>query len=87
MDIVQRAYSGLETRGGVLRFNPVLPKGLGAVEFEIRYRGHWLNVRITRDTLQITSRPHIVGPIRIALDGATHELAPGNTLRLALASR
>jgi trehalose/maltose hydrolase-like predicted phosphorylase len=87
VDIIQRAYSGLETRGDVLRFNPVLPKGLASVEFEIRYRGHWLNVRITRDALRVTSRQHLVGPIQIALDGTTHVLAPGNTLQLSLSSR
>ena len=36
LDLVQRCYTGLETRQVVLRFNPVIPEELGAVAFDIR---------------------------------------------------
>ncbi len=84
VDIIQRAYTGIETRGDVLRFNPVLPKGLKSMQFEIRYRGHWLAVRITGNTLRVVSRPHEVGPIQIALGDEKRELRPGNTLEFQL---
>lgn len=84
VDIIQRAYTGIETRGDVLRFNPVLPKGLKSVEFEIRYRGHWLEVRITGETLKVASRPQEIGPIEVALGEDIRELKPGNTLEFQL---
>ena len=41
VDLVQRCYTGLETRDGVLRLNPNLPDELDGLDFDVRYRGHW----------------------------------------------
>jgi len=83
VDILQRSYTGLETRGGILRFNPFLPQGLDAVHFNIKYRRHWLDVKITRERLIISSRPDPVAPIRIGFRDEIVELKPGNTIDFA----
>jgi Glycosyl hydrolase family 65, N-terminal domain/Glycosyl hydrolase family 65, C-terminal domain len=41
VDLVQRCYTGLETRQDVLWLNPSLPQELDGLDFEVRYRGHW----------------------------------------------
>jgi alpha,alpha-trehalase len=54
VDLVQRAYTGLEVRGGVLHFNPHLPEGLKRLKFSLRYHHHLVEVDITEDTLRLT---------------------------------
>jgi len=45
VDLVQRCYAGLETRGDTLWLNPCLPDDLKEVQFNVRYRQHWINLR------------------------------------------
>jgi alpha,alpha-trehalase len=84
VDIIQRSYTGIETRGNILWFNPVLPRGLKSIHFDIKYRGHWLNVRIDHAMLQITSKQKAPAPIKIGYKDNTFQLKPGNTLEFAL---
>src|SRR5690606_31510052 len=51
VDLVQRCYTGIETRQDVLRLDPVLPAGLGALSFQIRYRGHPLHLDFRTDSI------------------------------------
>jgi trehalose/maltose hydrolase-like predicted phosphorylase len=77
IDLVQRACTGIEVTGGVLRFNPRLPESVKALEMCIRYRGHWLDLSLTHDVLNVHSREGGAGPIRIASQGDLHTLAAG----------
>ncbi|WP_299759722.1 glycosyl hydrolase family 65 protein [uncultured Pontibacter sp.] len=54
VDLVQRSFTGLEIRDNVLWLNPVLPEEIGCLKFQIRYRGHWVSLEVTHDTLRIT---------------------------------
>ena len=48
VDLVQRCYTGLETRQDVLWLNPSLHEKLDGLDFEVRYRGHWgINLHLT----------------------------------------
>jgi trehalose/maltose hydrolase-like predicted phosphorylase len=38
VDLVQRCYTGLETRDNVRWLNPSLPEELGGLDFDVRYR-------------------------------------------------
>lgn len=80
IDLVQRSYTGLELRGGVLWLNPDLPDDLPSLRFEIGYRGQWLAIGIDRRRLRIAARPGVAPPIRIGLPGRTADLAAGQTL-------
>jgi alpha,alpha-trehalase len=84
VDIVQRCYSGLETRGGALWFSPRLPKALNRLQFEIEYRRHWIKVEISKDVLRLTSRPQQIPPISIGFEGRVMALAPGETIEFDL---
>ena len=41
VDLLQRGYTGLETRDDVLWLDPTLPAGLAELAFKLRYRRHW----------------------------------------------
>jgi alpha,alpha-trehalase len=84
VDILQRAYSGIETRGEVLWFNPSLPKGLKSVRFNIKYRGHWLNVNINETLLRITSTQPARLPVKIGFKDQVFEMKPAATLEFEL---
>jgi alpha,alpha-trehalase len=79
VDLLQRGYAGLETRGDVLWFGPALPEKLHALEFEIHYRGHRLQVRITPERLRLSTIPSEVAPIRVGFGDEVVELSPGST--------
>jgi trehalose/maltose hydrolase-like predicted phosphorylase len=79
VDLLQRGYAGLEVRGDVLWFNPALPKELEMLEFGIRYRGHRLRVRITQETLRLSTIPSDVAPIYVGFGDQVVEIVPGST--------
>ena len=69
---------GSETRGDVLWFDPALPEKLHALEFEIHYRGHGLQVRIA-ERLRLSTIPSEMAPIRVGFGDEVVELSPGST--------
>jgi alpha,alpha-trehalase len=84
VDILQRSYAGIETRENILRFNPSLPKGLRSVQFGIKYRGHWLDIKIMEKSLKISSHRHDMAAISIGFKDEIYELKPGNTVEFKL---
>jgi alpha,alpha-trehalase len=84
VDLLQRGYAGLEVRGDVLRFNPAIPEEFQALEFEIHYRGHRLQVRITREILRLSTIPSAVAPIQVGFRDEVVELGPGSTQEWSL---
>ncbi len=67
VDLVERMSTGIEVSGNVLRFNPELPKELDRLEMRIHYRGHSLDLRLTRDALIVQGRNKGIPPIYIAV--------------------
>ena len=86
VDLVQRNYTGLETRGDVLWFNPALPIGIDCQRMTLRYRKHSLVVVLTRDELRITAREMGTGTIRVACHQEEAELCAGDTVEFSLRS-
>ena len=84
VDLIQRCYTGIETRENVLRLNPYLPNDLKEIRFDIMYRQHWINVIIHSDKLQVSARTYAVAPITIGYQEDTAELKPGDTLQFDL---
>lgn len=84
VDLLQRGYAGLEVRGDVLRFNPAIPAEFQALEFEIHYRGHRLQVRITPEILRLSTIPSAVAPIQVGFRDEVVELGPGSTQEWSL---
>ncbi|MEQ8964633.1 MAG: glycosyl hydrolase family 65 protein [Azospirillaceae bacterium] len=55
VDLVQRAYAGIETRGDRLVLDPSLPNPLTCLKLRLRYRRHALTVRIDRETVTVAA--------------------------------
>ena len=79
VDLVQRVSTGIEVRGDVLRLNPELPREMKRLELRIRYRGHSLDLRLTRDSLRVHARDGAAPPISLWVGGETCEFVSGTT--------
>ena len=82
VDLLQRCFTGLETRGDRLIFSPHWPKPLGVLEFPIFYRGHRLHLRINGREVQVSAGVGNQPPIEIECRGRVVQLRPGATVRL-----
>ena len=85
VDLVQRATMGIEVSGGFLRLNPRLPQEMERLDMRIRYRGHSLDLQLTRGELVVRSHYRGAPAIRLGVRNETCELAGGNTRLFRLA--
>ena len=85
VDLVQRGFTGIETREGVLWLDPRLPEELTRVRFKIRYRRHWgLEIEVTKDRIRVSARPGDADPMKLGIAGEIVELRAGSTVERAL---
>lgn len=84
VDLIQRAHTGIETRGETLFMNPLLPTELSRLALCIYYRGHSLSINITRKKLNIISRRGRAQSIKIGIKKKIYRLKPGNSLEIDL---
>ncbi|MFB4298574.1 glycoside hydrolase family 65 protein [Actinomadura sp. NTSP31] len=78
VDLVQRCYAGLSTRGGTLHLDPRLPSAIGELRLGLRYRGHWgIDLSCHQDRLRVSLRPGVALPIRIAFGAEDVLIQPG----------
>jgi alpha,alpha-trehalase len=80
VDILQRCYTGIEARGGMLHLDPSLPDELTRLEMRIRYRRQVLDVDVDHERLRLTSHHFTAMPILIAYRGHVREMSPGSTV-------
>ncbi|MET0477878.1 MAG: glycosyl hydrolase family 65 protein [Actinomycetota bacterium] len=79
VDLVQRCYTGLETRQDVLWLSPSLPEELDGLDFDVRYRGHWgINLHLTPRRLRVRVAASDAAPVRVAVRGEVVDLPPGS---------
>lgn len=79
VDLVERVSTGIEVQGDVLRLNPELPQEMERLDMRIRYRGHSLDLRLTRDALTIGGRDREAAPILLSVEGKVCEFVGGTT--------
>lgn len=84
VDMMQRAYTGIESRAGVLWFNPCLPTAIGNLCLYVHYRDKSLTVRITDGKLVIEVTGVTPEPIRIGFKNEVYEVRQGQTREFAL---
>jgi alpha,alpha-trehalase len=85
VDLVQRGFTGIETREGVLWLDPSLPEELKRLRLKIRYRRHWgLEIEVTGDRIRVSARPADVHPMKLGIRGEIIELRAGATVERAL---
>jgi len=84
VDLIQRCYTGIETRRDRLQLNPYLPGELKEMRFDIFYRQHWINLIITHNRLTLSTKPGTAAPIKIGFRDRVLELKAGTTMKLDL---
>ena len=84
VDLLQRGYTGMEARGDVLWFNPVIPEEIRSLEFDVHYRGHLLQVHVAPEVLKLSTPPNDVATIEVGFRDEIVELAPGTTIEWSL---
>jgi trehalose/maltose hydrolase-like predicted phosphorylase len=77
VDLVERAYVGLEIRDDVLWFAPDLPPEVETLRYSLQFRGHWIDVEVDGDRLSIGHRRSAAGAVTVGLGGKTELLKPG----------
>ncbi|MEE2032734.1 trehalose-phosphatase [Rhodococcus chondri] len=83
IDLLQRCFTGLETRGDRLVLGPQWPESLGALEFPIWYRGHRLWLAVSGRQVEVSAEAGNQRPIEIMCRDQVVELQPGCTVRLS----
>lgn len=79
VDLLQRCYTGIETRENVLWLNPSLPEQLRRLKLHIRYRGHSLELAVTQGELSISALRGTTEAVQVGFAGEVHPLATGET--------
>jgi len=84
VDLLQRCFTGIATRGGVLHLDPQLPDELQEICLRIRYRGQTLILDINHEKIRVHSLHSSGRPIKIACDGKEWDLCEGEEQVIAL---
>jgi trehalose-phosphatase len=83
IDLLQRCFTGLETRADRLILSPMWPESLGVLRLPIYYRGYRLHLTIHGRSAEISVDPTDNPAIEIECRGKVQRLTPGSTLRLS----
>ncbi len=84
VDLLQRGYTGIVTRGDVLWLNPSLPENLRCLSMLIRYRGHALDLEMHQDLLRVHARASNASPIKVGIKDGVYELKAGDAREFPL---
>ena len=84
VDLMQRGFTGMEQREGVLWFNPCLPADVLRLRMNIRYRGHSLELEVTRDKLKINGDNSINDGIKVGFRKQIYVLERGDRVEFPL---
>ena len=80
VDLLQRCFTGIETRADRLILNPMWPENLGALRMPIYYRGYRLHLTIIGRSAEVSVDPTDHPPIEIECRGRVQTVRPGSTL-------
>ena len=83
IDLLQRCFTGLETRADRLILSPMWPESLGALRMPLYYRGYRLHLTIHGRSAEISVDPADHPAIEIECRGNVQTLTPGTTLRFS----
>lgn len=81
VDLVQRCFTGLETRSNRIILSPHWPESLGVLAIPIHYRGLHLHLRVSGKGVIISVDPRDAPGIEVECHGRVVQLMPGTTVR------
>jgi hypothetical protein len=79
VDLIQRCFTGLETRGDRIVLSPHWPETLGVLAFPIHYRGLHLHLRISGMGAIISVDPRDAHGVEVECRGRVIQLTAGST--------
>ncbi|UXA08366.1 trehalose-phosphatase [Mycobacterium sp. SMC-2] len=82
IDLLQRCFTGLETRDDRLILSPLWPKALDPIEFPFVYRGQRLHLRVSGRAGELTSEAGNSASVTVECRGRVHHLLPGNKVEV-----
>ncbi len=82
IDLLQRCFTGLETRGDRLVLGPMWPENDGPLSCSLWYRGHRLHLVINGRKADVTADPTGAPTIEVECRGRIHRLASGQTIHI-----
>jgi len=81
VDLMQRCFTGLETRSDRIILSPNWPESLGVLAIPIHYRGLHLHLRVSGKGVIISVDPRDAPGIEVECRGRVVQLMPGTTVR------
>ena len=85
VDLLQRGFTGLDTRRDRLYLDPCLPDGLTRMRFRMHYRQqHGVIVDVTHERLALSGRREVAPPFRLQVCGTDYEMLSGSVLEVPL---
>jgi len=81
VDLMQRCFTGLETRSNRIILSPHWPEALGVLAIPIHYRGLHLHLRVSGKGVIISVDPRDASGIEVECRGRVVQLMPGTTVR------
>ncbi|MBJ7338143.1 trehalose-phosphatase [Mycolicibacterium sp.] len=81
VDLMQRCFTGLETRSNRIILSPYWPQSLGVLAVPIHYRGLHLHLRVSGKGVIISVDPRDAPGIEVECHGQVVQLMPGTTVR------
>jgi trehalose/maltose hydrolase-like predicted phosphorylase len=86
LDLVQRAFLGMDMGDDVLSFAPPLVDRLDGLSFQMQFRGVPLLVSLDGGDLTVAALPERVGgPVRVCVGADVREILPGERCTFAVA--
>lgn len=88
IDLLQRGFTGLETRDDALGLDPCLPDPLASLRFRLRYRGHpEIEVVITHDSVTVGGTAESATVLPLCVAGRPYPLDPRGCREIPLRRR
>ncbi len=81
VDLVQRCFTGMETRSDRIIFSPYWPEKLGVLAFPVHYRGLHMHLRVSGKGVIISVDPRDAAGVEVECRGRVVQLMPGTTVR------
>ena len=87
IDIITRAFAGLQRRAGGLAFAPGLPPELRRVQFGLQHHDHCMDVTVDHDRLRLATHPCAAAAFSVEVNGTRGTLHGGQVREFDLAQR
>lgn len=83
VDLMQRCFTGIETRANRIILSPYWPESLGVLAFPIHYRGLHLHLRVSGKGVIISVDPRDAPGVEVECRGRVVQLMPGTIVQFA----